>query len=96
MRETNLERYASIQMAKIGAKAYKWVCPGVSGVPDRICIFPGGRIVFVEFKRPGLKDGRSARQKKLGRILESLGCIMRRISCKEEFKKLMEELGYEI
>ena len=96
MREANLERYACTQITKIGGRAFKWVCPGVTGVPDRICVFPGGRIVFIEFKRPGLKDGRSARQKKLGRILENLGCTVRRIGNKEEFTKMMEELGYEV
>lgn len=30
----------------------KWVCPGWSGVPDRIVLMPGGRIYFVELKRP--------------------------------------------
>ena len=35
-----------------GGKCLKWVCPGWSGVPDRIGLLPGGRIVFVELKRP--------------------------------------------
>lgn len=30
----------------------KWVCPGWSGVPDRIILLPGGRVIFVETKRP--------------------------------------------
>ena len=37
----------------------KWVCPGWAGVPDRICIFPGGRVAFAETKRP--KGSRTAR-----------------------------------
>ena len=32
---------------------YKFTSPGSSGVPDRLFIFPGGEVVFVEFKRPG-------------------------------------------
>ena len=96
MRESCLERYACARIAKVGGRAFKWVCPGVSGVPDRICVFPGGRIVYVEFKRPGLKDGRSARQKKVCKDLEKLGFDVRRIGSKEEFVKMMEELGYEV
>lgn len=30
----------------------KWVSPGNSGVPDRIVLMPGGRVYFVELKRP--------------------------------------------
>ena len=31
----------------------KFISPGWSGAPDRLCLFPGGRLVFVEIKRPG-------------------------------------------
>lgn len=34
---------------------WKFVVPGMSGVPDRICLFKGGRVVFFELKRPGGK-----------------------------------------
>jgi hypothetical protein len=32
---------------------FKLTVPGMRGVPDRICLFPGGRVIFIEFKRPG-------------------------------------------
>lgn len=35
-----------------GGLCLKWVCPGWSGVPDRIILLPGGRVLFVETKRP--------------------------------------------
>lgn len=35
-----------------GGLCLKWVCPGWSGVPDRIVLLPGGRIHFVELKKP--------------------------------------------
>ena len=35
-----------------GGLCLKWVCPGWSGVPDRIILLPGGRVMFVETKRP--------------------------------------------
>lgn len=35
-----------------GGLCLKWVCPGWAGVPDRIILLPGGKIVFVELKRP--------------------------------------------
>jgi hypothetical protein len=36
----------------LDGKCLKWVCPGWRGVPDRIILLPGGRIYFVETKRP--------------------------------------------
>lgn len=50
----------------------KWVCPGWAGVPDRIILMPGGRVFFVETKRP--KGGvLSARQKWWRETLRALG-----------------------
>ena len=42
-----------VKMVKYrGGLCLKWVCPGWAGVPDRIVLLPGGKIVFVELKRP--------------------------------------------
>lgn len=92
MYESGLENYVVNQVRAVGGRCFKWVCPGVTGVPDRICIFPGGRIIFVELKRPGLTDGRSVRQKKLCQLLRRLGCDVRRIGDKAEFKAMLEEV----
>lgn len=35
-----------------GGRCLKWVCPGWSGVPDRIVLLPGARVHFIELKRP--------------------------------------------
>ena len=54
-----------------GGKCLKWVCPGWSGVPDRLCLLPGGRIFFVETKRP--KGSKTAElQKYWARVLKDL------------------------
>jgi len=34
---------------------WKFTVPGMRGVPDRVCLFRGGRCVFFELKRPGAK-----------------------------------------
>ena len=55
-----------------GGLCLKWVCPGWAGVPDRIVLLPGGRIIFVELKRP--KGGvLSSRQKWWAKKLIDLG-----------------------
>lgn len=86
MTENDLERKFVTYVRKIGGKALKWVSPGFTGVPDRIVFLPG-RIIFVELKKPGLRDGRSARQKKVAALLEGLGCTVWRIDSLEEFER---------
>lgn len=57
-----------------GGMCLKWVCPGWAGVPDRIVLMPGGKVRFVELKRP--KGGElSARQLWWGQKLQELGFI---------------------
>lgn len=53
-REIEAKLVAMVEAA--GGKCLKWVCPGWAGVPDRICLLPGGKVFFVETKRP--KGGR--------------------------------------
>ena len=96
MYESGFENYIVNKIRLVGGRAFKWVCPGMTGAPDRICVFPGGRIIFIELKRPGLKDGRSERQKKVCRLLRNLGCDGRRISEKAECQARRREVGEDI
>ena len=50
--EKDIEQKLIAITKRYGGKCLKWVCPGWSGVPDRILLLPGGRIIFVETKRP--------------------------------------------
>lgn len=50
--EKDIEKKLRRMVEKRGGLCLKWVCPGWSGVPDRIILLPGGRIIFVELKRP--------------------------------------------
>jgi len=55
MRETAVERYLRLRVKQTGGITRKFVSPGQRHVPDRIVMYPGGLLVFVECKRPGEK-----------------------------------------
>ena len=55
MRERFIEKKLVDAVKKMGGFAPKFVSPGLDGMPDRIVLFPMGRIAFVELKAPGEK-----------------------------------------
>ena len=50
--EKDIEKSLISRTKQRHGKAYKWVSPGNSGVPDRIVVLPGGKVGFCELKRP--------------------------------------------
>ena len=91
--EKDIERKLLRAIAKRGGFCLKWVCPGWSGVPDRIVLLPGARIFFVETKRP--KGGVvNPLQKKWAEWLTNLGFSVSTIWNEEDldsFLKVVEE-----
>lgn len=70
--EKDIESKLTATVKRHGGLCLKWVCPGWSGVPDRIILLPGGRIMFAETKRP--KGGRASKLQKYWRdTLHRLG-----------------------
>lgn len=55
IREKEVEKKLVTAVKKMGGICPKWVSPGTDGMPDRIVLLPGGKIVFVELKAPGKK-----------------------------------------
>ncbi len=55
MRERDIEKKLVERVRKAGGIAYKFTSPQRRNVPDRICVMPKSRIVFVECKPPGGK-----------------------------------------
>lgn len=91
MRESKVEGRLTTGVKKLGGKAYKWVSPNNSGVPDRIVILPGGRIIFVETKAPG---GRArALQVEVHKFLRKLECDVRVIDTVEKVDEFLREVS---
>lgn len=55
MREKQIEQTLVRKVKEVGGIAPKFVSPGLGGMPDRLLLFPGGRMAFVEVKAPGEK-----------------------------------------
>ena len=57
--EKDIEQKLRLMVERHGGLCLKWVCPGWSGVPDRIILLPGAHVIFAETKRP--KGGKLSR-----------------------------------
>lgn len=73
MREKTVEASLRKAVEDAGGLCLKWVCPGHTGVPDRIILFPYGVIAFVELKRPGAKVKAAGLQEWWGKKLREFG-----------------------
>lgn len=90
MPEREVERALRRMIEARGGLCLKWVCPGNNGMPDRICLLPGGRILFAEVKRPG---GRIAPLQRIrAEELRSLGFAHTFVQSPEDVKRLEETL----
>ena len=92
MRERDIEKILEENVKKLGGRAYKWISPGNSGVPDRIVVFQGRPPIFVELKTD---TGRLTPLQKvqIGRLQE-LGQDVRVLAGREmvlQFLREMEE-----
>ena len=74
----------------MGGIAPKLACPGFDGMPDRLILFPGGRIAFVEVKAPGKKL--RPLQVKRKRQLEQLGFLVYCIDGIEQIGGILDEI----
>lgn len=53
--EKLLEKKLRVAIEKLGGYALKLLALHVVGIPDRICLLPGGRVFFAEVKTTGKK-----------------------------------------
>lgn len=85
--EKEIEQKLVDMVKRHGGLCLKWVCPGWLGVPDRICLLPGGHVIFAELKRPG-GGKHSAMQVWWARKLNQLGFLHLWVKCEEDIAAL--------
>lgn len=56
MLERDIERRLRDGVRRMGGMCLKMVCPGFTGVPDRMILLRGGVLAFAELKRPGQRE----------------------------------------
>ena len=89
--EEYLEEKLVKKVKALGGRAYKFISPGNSGVPDRLIVLPGNKIGFAEMKRS--KGGRiSNLQKAQIRFLRSLDCNCEVLSSLNQIDAFIEKL----
>lgn len=90
MRESVIERNLVTEVKKRGGLAVKFVSPGLDGVPDRLVLFPGGKMAFVELKALG-KTLRPIQEKR-ARQLTALGFRVYCVDNKEMIGGVLDEI----
>ena len=85
--EASIERKAGTYTTSCGGLLLKLM--GCTGIPDRLCILPNGRILFVEFKRSGGKLS-PAQAYWLDRLVH-MGFDAYEVDNFELFKRLIDE-----
>ena len=73
-----------------GCLSYKFKIDGISGIPDRIVICPGGRILFLEFKRGNNQP--SDQQKRIQREWRKKGHIVEFVWSADEAMNLLRKV----
>ncbi|MFD1203573.1 VRR-NUC domain-containing protein [Sporosarcina contaminans] len=90
MLESYLEKKFAEAIKKTGSLPLKFTSPGMAGVPDRIVLIPGGKVVFAELKKPGEKL--RPLQLKRKKDLEALGFQVEVVDSIDRIKEVCHEI----
>lgn len=90
MRESKVEEKLRTEAKRRGGWAVKFTSPGLDGVPDRLVLFPGGRLAFVEVKAPGKKM--RPLQERRAEQLRALGFQVYCLDCMEKIGGILDEI----
>lgn len=94
MLERKIESELGRAVKALGGLYWKFVSPGMSGVPDRIVALPGGRTLYVELKRPGEQP--RPLQLKRHQELRDRGHRVYVIDSLEGVRSFIQEVSHEI
>ncbi|MEA4824085.1 MAG: VRR-NUC domain-containing protein [Clostridiaceae bacterium] len=91
MREKQIERKLVNAVKAAGGIAPKFVSPGYDGMPDRLLLFPGGKMAFVEVKAPEEKPRplQTARH----RMLRKLGFKVYVLDDEQQIGGILDEIN---
>lgn len=90
MKESAVEKLLVTEAGVLGGLTYKFTSPARKGVPDRIVIWPGGVIHFVELKKKGGKL--SPLQEREILRLEKQGCRVYILEGEDDVKRYIETI----
>lgn len=90
IREKNIEQKLVKEVKKNKGKAIKLISPYFTGMPDRMIIFPGGKLGFAELKKPGAQP--SPRQRIVHKELQDLGCTVAVIDSEESIQPFIDQI----
>lgn len=92
IRESSIEGYLRQRVKDRGGLCIKLSPASYVGIPDRLVVLPGGRVAFVEVKKP--KGGLVGKAQFVWRDrLVDLGVMHRFVFTKEDVEEMLEVMG---
>ena len=90
MQEKNVEQQLVRAVKAMGGFSPKLTSPCTDGMPDRLVLFPGGKLAFVEMKAPGMQMRPLQVRRK--RQLEALGFRVYCVDRLEQIGGVLDEI----
>jgi len=89
VREIEIEKYLMKRVKDKGGLCWKFTS-GLAGMPDRIVMFPGGKLGFLEVKKPGSLP-RALQIKRITQI-NRLGFFSTWVDTKQKVDEVLNEI----
>lgn len=89
--ESSIEKRLVTEVERVGGWCLKLPAIHNAGLPDRLCLFPGGEVVFVELKAPGKRPRKI--QLFVHNKLRGLGFRVEVVDTPEQIETIINEYG---